>query len=358
MTHLETTPGSGQLAAVVAQSTVRGGAEAYLRMLYADLGIRSVLYGHIPGWVGERVELRLSPKWGRRTLVSGLSRLGGERNRLVEALASSGASFAHMQFKREQIGFSRAISRQMPVFWTEHGRMTKQMRLVLGREYAQAADSVAAVICVSREVAEDIASLNPAVRTEVIENPVDTTLHNVPTADERSAARAALSVRTDRPLAIWVGRLDEGKRPRLAAEIAAGWNGEILLAGDGPLQAQLHPNEGLRILGRMDPAILYQAADVLLFTSSGAGEGYPLVLLEAAAYGVPAVVSGAVPTFARIAGESGGIAVTEASLDEWRSALGQVISNVSRRRDARRWAESHDLKTWLDRHRRLFAEVL
>jgi len=344
--------------ALVVHSAVRGGAEKYLAELYGQPGFSGRLFGSMPDWPSQ-ADLQLGPKWsGGRTVIEGKLRLPGERRRLLQALEPSEFDFAHMQFKREQIGFTKPLSRRMPVVWTEHGVMAPKMRTLIGRDYAKAADSAALVICVSEEVAERVAEMNPRAKVEVIENAVDTTKHTVPSADERRAAREALGIPDDRKLAIWVGRMDEHKRPGLAAEIGRGWDGDLLIAGDGALRSTIVDADGVRAVGHVDPGPLYAAADVVLMTSDGVGEGLPYVMLEAAAHGLPVVVSREVPLFARVASESGGVAVADDGPGSWHDGLNTAVAEPDRRDTARSWALDHDLTVWERRHHEAIERVL
>lgn len=344
-------------AALIVQSDVFGGAERYLHMLYSEGGLSGHLYGHLPDWTGPSTDLGFGPKWSKRTLLAGMLRGPAERRRLAARL-SSDHSFAHMQFKREQILFSESIAGQMPVLWTEHGTMTRSMRAALGARYARASRSVAAIVCVSEHVRSQIREIVPSsTRVEMIPNPVDTHKMSPPSPSSRLAARARLGVNPDSPLAVWVGRFDRNKRPAMAAEIARFWPGMLLMAGTGTESSRIEPSANVRLVGFVDPSDLYRAADVLLMTSNGAGEGMPYVLLEAAAHGVPAVVSEESPVLRDCALRAGGHAVPDSDLHAWADAMMQLVSHPVARRSARLWAEGHDVRRWLSSYRTLVAEL-
>ncbi|NYI07458.1 glycosyltransferase family 4 protein [Allostreptomyces psammosilenae] len=114
---------------------------------------------------------------------------------------------------------------------------------------------------------------------------------------ERAAARRALRLPADAPLAAVVAALSPEKRIDLALRAAAAVDGlHVAVAGAGPgaaalarLADDLAPGR-VHLLGQLaDPRPLYRAADVLLLTS--ASEGVPGVLVEAALCGVPAVAT-------------------------------------------------------------------
>jgi glycosyltransferase involved in cell wall biosynthesis len=107
----------------------------------------------------------------------------------------------------------------------------------------------------------------------------------------------------DRPLVIFVGALNSGKRPDRFVEVIARLraDGASLRAGvigDGPLRdAVAGPAAAadVELLGaRTDVALQMQRADILVFPSRPAGEGMPGVLIEAGLSGLP-VVATAVP---------------------------------------------------------------
>lgn len=345
---------SGKVSAVVAQSAVNGGAEKYLRMLYAT-NPNVTLYGNIPEWSHDSVDLSLGPKWGRQTLAAGLLRLPSERRRTLRALRNSTLDNIHMQFKREQVGFTEALADEAPVFWTEHGVMTRGMRFALTAGYRRASSRASGIVCVSDEVACQVRTLvGRSIPLTVIENPVDVVALEPPTADERSSAKISLGIDPDTPVAVWVGRVDVGKRPEIAARVAEEWNGVVLLAGDGPLLPTLRGRR-VRTFGYTDPGPLYRAADALLMTSNGAGEGLPNnALLEAAAHGVPAVVDGTIPAFRRVAHQSGGVAVSES---RWIDGLRSILHEPERRAKARAWAMAHSIDEWRSQHEEFFTSA-
>ncbi len=111
---------------------------------------------------------------------------------------------------------------------------------------------------------------------------------------DRRAARAALGIGGDAPVAAWIGRTGPQKGadglPALAARLADG--GVVLVAlGDG-LQASgiadaIADAGGIAVPPGLAPCELLAAADVLVSTS--AWEGLPLVVLEALEHALPVV---------------------------------------------------------------------
>ena len=355
---------------VVCQSQVYGGGEGYLNRLYSMLAARGhqpVLVGQVPGWDEEglaRVHVPLSPKWSSRGMIVGALRLPRERRRLRRAIRDVQTDAFHVQYKREQVGFTRTLARDAPVVWTEHGRFLRGWKgAVLGVGYRAAARHAAVIVCVSDEVAADVRRVvGPGPRVEVIENGVDTVAFRPPTPAEKAAAKARLGIAADAPVLLWVGRLDASKRPDLAVDLAARWPGAAVIAGDGSLYPEVSERASAlsnsQVLGFVeDVSQLYRAADVMAFTSTGAGEGYPTTLVEAGAHGVPVVgeeTSGA----ARVLREMGGDPLPHGSdVDRWVEAL-LLSSTPERSLEVRRWAEGHDVTRWVRAHESVLASVV
>lgn len=353
------------------QSSTSGGAEAYLVRLYAalaDRGMSPELLGSCPGWSASglpSVDMGFSPKWSRKTIVSGLTHLASERKVVKRRTEHMANSLFHLQFKREQIGFTDVLADQGPVIWTEHGRFSSgpQTRL-LATAYKAAAKRVSAIICVSEGVASDVrAVVGPKARIETIPNAVDTSVLRPASQDEKTHARARLGIPDGLPVMLWLGRIHPAKLPRLTVEIAPKWPGIILVAGSGPMFGELAAagaplGPRLRFLGHVsETASLYHASDVMLFSSTGAGEGLPTTLIEAAAYGLP-VVTNHDSGFANLIISAGGKSVNRVSgPDVWaRVALGLISDSVASGQ-ARRWARSYDIQPWLNAHAALFASL-
>jgi len=353
----------------VVHSTIYGGAEAYMSRLYRILSERGdapLLLGSIPGWEAEglsRRPLELSPKWVGSTVLAGALRLPGERARLRQEVDRLEVDYFHVQFKREQIGFSALLDDRAPVVWTEHGRFLRGPKgALLGQGYKRAARHAAVIICVSDDVAGDVRQVvGPRPRIEVIENSVDTRALRPPDAQDKARARIALGIPENLPVLLWVGRLHPRKRPGFAVDLARQWPGVTIIAGDGELRGEVEASAAevpnAFVLGHVDEtATLFQAADVMAFTSTG-GEGFPTTLLEAAAHGV-AVVGDEASTVGRILRDMGTDPLQAgATVEEWVETL---LASLSRDRsvEVRRWAEEHDVQLWAQRHRDIFESVL
>jgi len=115
-----------------------------------------------------------------------------------------------------------------------------------------------------------------------------------PVADvERVAIRSRLGWSTDRPVFFFAGRFVEKKGLKLLHEAARQLpEADFVFAGWGPLDPAMWGLPNVRCAGSLSTAELvpyYQAADLLVLPSMG--EGFPLVVQEAAACGTPALIS-------------------------------------------------------------------
>lgn len=177
------------------------------------------------------------------------------------------------------------------VVGTLHGVAPRSYRIA-GRLLRHCTDRLVAV---SPEVARRLRRAGyPVPRLAVIENAVP-----APVCQDRPAARGALEIAEDVPLAVCVARLAAPKRHDLLVDA---WRSVpppavLLMAGDGPNRdavARAVADAGLgdrvRMLGeRQDVDRLLAAADVCVFASDW--EGLPVSLLEAMAAGVPVLAS-------------------------------------------------------------------
>jgi glycosyltransferase involved in cell wall biosynthesis len=123
---------------------------------------------------------------------------------------------------------------------------------------------------------------------------IDTARFRPPGEGERAAARTRLGIAAARPVVLFAGRLVEKKGVPLVLETARALPEVlILVAGDGPLRGLLREPPAnvtwLRALPTARMLDAYHAADSVLLPSSG--EGLPLVVQEAMACGLPAVIS-------------------------------------------------------------------
>ncbi len=350
--------------AVVAHSNAPGGAERYLVELYRNAS-RPVLFGHLRGWqeadlVSRQVEF--GPKWNRTSILNGVARLPAERSRLLAAVADADFDYFHLQFKREQIGFSRALSARAPVVWTEHGRFIGGLNgALLGRAYRRASRYVRGVLCVSETVAESVARVvRPSVAIEVIENGIDLAGFQPASLPAKIAAKRVLGVPGGARVAAWVGQLHDGKAPEKIISIAENFEGVVVVAGDGPLRGELQRDsthlDNIKWLGHVnDVRTVLAAADVFLFTSKNRGEGYPTTsMLEAGASGLPTITDAASGA-GRVAQLSGGSVIQGR---DWGPSIDRIVGSEVASHRARAWAEGHSLTAWRRSHEQSLTRIL
>jgi len=147
-------------------------------------------------------------------------------------------------------------------------------------------------------VARQIARAGGHAPVSVVENVVD-----LPLSIAREAARAALGVRQDARMALFLGRLDVRQKGidtllatlRRDAERLAGWTFVFIGAGEGAAACEAVRDD---LQGRVEircvpwterPQDALAAADLLLMPSRW--EGVPLVMLEAMGHGLPILAS-------------------------------------------------------------------
>lgn len=354
---------------VVVSSEYDGGAEEYVRRLYrglADAGsVRGHLLGHVAGWEGlglESTETGLGPKWTFRR-PGRVLRTAWRDHR--SALATIEAEHRrepfdafHLMFKREQLLLTRALSRLAPVVWTEHGHLPRGPGRGLVRfAYRLASRSVARLVCVSAATEADVRrTCGEAVHTVVIENAVDDQQFRPGDDEERAAIRRELGLPADVLIAVTVSRLHPHKRVERA--IAAAEGVPLVVVGDGPERARLEsmaaPGGAVTFVGWLDdPAPVFRAADVGIMCIAPR-EGFPIVVMEAAASGCAVVgFDGDVNNSEIVA--AGGLLLGEGE----RLVDTDIATTLAgRQRTARAWASDHGYGPWVERHREVFSHTV
>lgn len=149
------------------------------------------------------------------------------------------------------------------------------------------AAGVAFISPVVRDYFESLVGLMPTFHN--VPNGVDTTLF-CPSPDEPASHRAALGFDPRRPLMLFVGRFVSVKRlPIVRAMAALRPDWQWCVIGQGPEDPAGWGLPNVRVLAPMPQAGLvsyYRAADLLVLPSKS--EGFPLVVQEAMACGLPA----------------------------------------------------------------------
>jgi glycosyltransferase involved in cell wall biosynthesis len=159
------------------------------------------------------------------------------------------------------------------------------MRTV-GRLAARAAEGI---VVLNDKVWKEMAALAPEAKLVRIPNGVDVERYRLPDPGERERLRKALGW-DERPRVLFVGRLVRKKGIELVLSVAARLAGRACFVVVGP--GHIEPASNVQVLGTLAPsrvAELYRAADVFLLPSQG--EGFPLVVQEAMASGLPVVLA-------------------------------------------------------------------
>ena len=201
------------------------------------------------------------------------------------------------------LAFLFAKMRRRPVLLTQHISMVPYKSVVLRMMMRTAYDIFGRlllghsdrVVFYSKEVHGDFAKryrINGA--PEFIANGVDVQRFSPVSPDERRTLRKQLyGVDDDTMVLLFVGRFVEKKGLPIVKRIAAALPDlPLVMLGFGPLQPEEWNLENVQVHRGLDNAAVaefYQSADLLILPSIG--EGLPLVMQEAMATGLPAMVS-------------------------------------------------------------------
>jgi glycosyltransferase involved in cell wall biosynthesis len=208
-----------------------------------------------------------------------------------------------------------------------------------------------------RHVAAHAAS---AHRTRVIPNGVDTERFR-PDPDQRARTRAALGIGDE---FVWLaaGRLMWKKNYQLLLHaVERQLDAILLIAGTGPDEAELRAAapSNVRFLGaRGDLPALVNAADAFALSSSV--EGLPMVLLEAAAGGLPCVATAVGGVAEAVLAERTGYLVPPGDAEALSAAMARLaVASAEERaamgREARAYALARfDLRGVVDQWERLY----
>jgi glycosyltransferase involved in cell wall biosynthesis len=167
--------------------------------------------------------------------------------------------------------------------------LMKLANRVVARPMLARAKQVVFVSGVTKQYFDGVAFRHPPA---MIFNGVDTAVfHPLPPGESRAAMRQRLGLPVDRPVALFVGRFVEKKglavlRHMAAMEPRITW----AFAGWGRLDPRSWTAGDVRVYSDLRAetlAQLYQASDVFVLPSTG--EGFPLVIQEAIACGLPVV---------------------------------------------------------------------
>jgi glycosyltransferase involved in cell wall biosynthesis len=223
---------------------------------------------------------------------------------LGRLLRRVGATHVHAHFGLDAYhAVAAAVLQRVPArYATKHITPGSARSYVVRARHRWLAARVCTLFAVSREVEVALLGLGvPADKVEVCYLGVEPAAYRHGDA-LRADVRRELGVPDGSQMILTTSHLRPGKGidllPGLAAElVTAGEDVSVLVAGDGPLRAELEGQGSrsaggrLRLIGvRQDVPRLLAGADLFVFPSSGA-EGLPLGPLEALAAGVPVVAT-------------------------------------------------------------------
>ena len=257
------------------------------------------------------ISLRVPSGVARRVMnplaVSRLRRLVRDRN--------PGAVVAH---GGESLKYVIPAARTTPTIYYKVGLSSAEVSrwsrtLLYGALSRRATHVVGVSSPVAAQIEDDFGV--PVERLSIIPNGRDPEIFHPAPADDRVRAR---------PLILWVGQLEPGKRPELFLDVVDALRAEEIdfdaaIVGEGPLRAGMEERAGalgVSLLGsRADVPDLLREASVLVFTSAPNTEGMPGVLVEAGLTGLPVVSTPAAGVADVVAqGDTGLIAETVSDL--------------------------------------------
>lgn len=323
------------------------GAQVYAAQLRDaladDLGQRHLvvaLFEAPPGGLRPDVQLRVSSGMLRRLGFDPRSAwalrraIRAERASLVVAHGGEPLKYAVAAFGRVPIVYYK-----VGLSSTELSRRSRQWL------YRALVSRAAQVVGVSRAILDQAHAVLgvPEAKLSLIPNGRDERIyHPPPDVDDRAHP----------PLMLFIGQLEEGKRPDLFLDVvdilrAKGIEFEASVVGDGPLRPAVEGRAGalgVTVLGiRNDVPNLLRRASVLVMTSDPATEGMPGVLIEAGLSGVPVVTTAAAGVNDVVSdGVTGSVVDTGLAVDLARR-VGALLEDAHLRQqlgaNARRWCE-------------------
>jgi glycosyltransferase involved in cell wall biosynthesis/phosphoglycolate phosphatase-like HAD superfamily hydrolase len=187
----------------------------------------------------------------------------------------------------------------------------------------------------------------------------------------RTLVRERLGIATDAPVVLFVQKHSRRKGAHLLPDIWAGVtvpDAHLIIAGDGPLRAALETafiEKGLssRVhfvgsLPRSAVAELYEASDVYLLPSEE--EGSPHALIEALAYGLPAVTSDVGGVRETMTEHLADFVLPYGATDQFAQKLSLLLGDRATREEiglvARRVAAQYEKSHIVDRFYRLLSQ--
>jgi glycosyltransferase involved in cell wall biosynthesis len=242
-------------------------------------------------------------------------------------------------------------------------------RVAINRMFARADR----IIAVSNGVFRAIRSHTRIPRERILTIPNGVEPNPFARHEDRHTLRPLLDLPPDRPLVVTVGRLTREKGHSYLqdalASIPASQRPLTLIVGDGPEREELEARnramdlaEDIRFLGnRRDVPALLSAAD--LFVLSSLWEGLPLVLLEAMAAGLPAVVTAVGGNPEVVEDGVSGVLVPAGDEQALAAAVLSLLNNPLRRQHMgqaarERFERYFSMRRFIEAHESLYEKML
>lgn len=233
--------------------------------------------------------------WIQAPLKGGPLTLMRAARQLRRYLADHPVDLLHCHYRKTTL-VARQIQKttKLPILYTLH-----LSHMPLGGPWRWFSDFGDHVHCPSSEARQwliDDAGVSPE-RISLIPHGIHTERFPIPTAEERTRARANLGLGDHDLAALYLGRLEDPKNESWLIDLSATSrqslpNLRILLAGDGPNESAVRAgidrqnvSDRVRVLGHREPLPLLHAADALLLPSQR--EGFSYSCAEAMCAGVP-----------------------------------------------------------------------
>jgi glycosyltransferase involved in cell wall biosynthesis len=257
------------------------------------------------------------------------------RDRLREYVESSGVVGVHTHAYRANV-IANLSPLSVPVITTSHGLAVQPaMRLRLWQSmHLRFMRSQRNVIACSAFVSKTLQ--NRGVAAEKIH-----VIYNATSAFDQGReklSRVDLDIEPNRVIALYVGRLDAGKRvDQLIRSVEGLPKYHVLIVGDGPARESLEVqsrNLGISIAFagvKPDPNPYYALADVVVLPTEM--EALPMTLIEAASHGKSVIATnvGGVPEVV-VDGETGILVDGVDEVDGWVDALERLSDEGTRTR--------------------------
>lgn len=190
-------------------------------------------------------------------------------------------------------------------------------------------------------------------RISVIKNGINLSRYR----EEKGIARAALGFSSDDLLFIFIGRLVKDKNvDTLLSALCQLQDGTLLIVGDGPERKTLEESEAARSLGSR-VRFIGMSHEVPRFLAASDGvvlpsrrEGFGLVLVEAAACGVPGIVSASASLTGVIADGYNGLVASGDEANDLAAVMGVFARDSHLRERLRNGAKESALPYAIERH--------